>query len=165
MTDILQVDSKPLDESWRPLFLRMLRNTATIRAAAEMVGVTTHKVRAAMRLDPAFAQLINDCLLDAAELLEASAFQRAVAGDNLMTIFLLKGLLPDKYRENVRGQDKQTNVHIKTYVGWDPDVWDKRQGKTLPETIDITPEPQQLEQRANPDLSVQAVAMADPTAA
>lgn len=162
MTEIAPVTIQS-DQSWRPLFLRLLRNAGTIRAAAEMVGVTTHKVRAAMRLDPSFAELVNDCLTDAAELLEKSAFERAIAGDNLMTIFLLKGYLPDKYRENNgRAQDKQqTNVHIKTYVGWDPDTWDAHQGKTAPQTIDVKAE--QIEQRANPDLSVQTPALADST--
>lgn len=164
MTEIAKVEGRN-DESWRPLFLRVLRNTATIRAAAEMVGVTTHKVRAAMRLDPAFATLVNDSLLDAAELLEGTAFQRALAGDNLMTIFLLKGMKPDTYRENLKGDNKQTNVHIKTYVGWDPDTWDKLPGNKAPTTIDVVPETQQIEQRVDPDLSVPSVAMADSTAA
>lgn len=127
-----------------------------------MVGVTTKKVRASMRLDPDFAALVNDSLQDAAEMLEGAAFKRAVAGDNLMTIFLLKGMMPEKYRENLKGDPKTTNVHIKTYVGWDPDTWDKLPANQ-PTTIDVVPE-KQLEQRVDPDLSVQAVVLADSTA-
>lgn len=150
-------------EHWQALFLRMLRNTGNVRAAAEQLGLSSQAVRRARAANPLFDQAVLDALEDAAELLEHAAFQRALAGDNLMTIFLLKGMKPDKYRENQRANtDQATQINVKTYVGWTPDAWDAKHAP--PQIVDAISTQKQLpEHGSDPDLHLPAPALATST--
>lgn len=130
-----------------------------------MVGITSRKVRSEMTSNPAFAVLVNDSLLDATELLEASAFKRALEGDNLMTIFLLKGLKPEKYRDNYKASDDANRpiINVKTYVGFSPDDWDmKIAASQNPAQVTIDAVATKIEDNGGeyPDLPVSAPAVA-----
>ena len=160
------------DESWRTLFLRVLRNKGTVRAAAEQIGLTTRSVRKAIKDDPAFAELVQEAMEDNTELLEEVALRRALEGDNLMTIFMLKARKPKVYRDNYR-EDGQSGpvVMVKTYVGFSPDEWDKRvadKSGAAPQVIDGQVQVKALVDSGDgnsPDLIVPATALADtPTA-
>lgn len=114
-------------EIWRPLFLRVLRNTGQIRDAAEAVGLTPQSVRSAMNRDPSFAVLVDESIVDATELLETECRRRALAGSDLLLIFMLKALKPDKYRDKVQPDKAGSVINVKTYVGFSPDDWDRLQ--------------------------------------
>lgn len=157
------------DVGWRTLFLRVLRNKGTVRAAAEQIGLTTRSVRQAIKQDPAFAELVQEALEDNTELLEEVAYRRALEGDNLMTIFMLKARKPEVYRDNYRRDDANGPiVMVKTYVGFSPDEWDKQlaqKGLSAQQVIDVQVEPKALASGDgnDPDLSIPATALADTT--
>lgn len=52
--------------------------------------------------DPEFARALAHAEEEAADSLEAAARQRALNGSDVMTIFLLKGLRPEKFRDGPR---------------------------------------------------------------
>src|ERR1043165_2710618 len=112
--------------AWRPLFLRVLRNSFTLREAAERIGITSLMVRSAMRDDPEFAELVNQAMEDATALLEAEAHRRAMEGSDLLLIFILKARNPNKYRDKPTEVNNKT-INLKTYVGFSPDEWDSIQ--------------------------------------
>jgi hypothetical protein len=153
------------NQQWQTLFLRVLRNTGTVRSAAEQIGLTAKEVRTFMRANPAFAEEVADAQLDLQELIEAGAIRDALAGDNLMRIFMLKAMAPERYRDNYRKDqdDRNINIHLKTYVGFSPDEWDKQVNHPA-QVIDGTAT-RVIEQNGgvNPDLPISATGMADTT--
>lgn len=121
-------------EVFRPLFLRILRNSGVIREAAEAAGLTPLQVRWAMKRDPDFAVLVNEALEDATDLLEVEMRRRALAGSDLLMMFALKKMRPE-YRERVLPTNL-TQVNVKTYVGISPDDWDKLESQQDDNTVD-----------------------------
>jgi hypothetical protein len=102
----------------RRKFLDALRQCGNVTAAcraAQLDQSNAYKVRAA---DPEFAAAWADALEEAADVLEAEAWRRAVRGverpvfqggeqvgavreySDTLLIFLLKGAKPEKYRDN-----------------------------------------------------------------
>lgn len=81
-------------------FTQSLAETASVTHAADAAGVSRQTVYRWRQSDPQFADDWDHSLERAADTLEASAYQRAIAGDNLMTIFVLKGMRPLKFRDN-----------------------------------------------------------------
>lgn len=147
-------------EVYRPLFLRILRNSGVIREAAEASGLTPYQVRAAMRRDEGFAALVNDALEDATDLLEIEMRRRALAGSDLLMMFALKKMRPE-YRDRVL-PNNITQVNVKAYVGFTPDDWDKSKDQDLL-TVDSTAVLSDSDTlgTTEPDLSIQAPALAD----
>jgi hypothetical protein len=80
-------------------FLAELRQRYSVYHACLAAGIGRTTVYAWRQEDEEFAMAWDAALEDAADVLEASAYQRALEGDTTLTIFLLKGALPDKYRE------------------------------------------------------------------
>lgn len=87
----------------RDAFLHALSLRGCVRDACEAVGVGRRTVYEHRERDPEFAAAWEQALEDAADRLEAVAWERATAekrpSDTLL-IFLLKGLRPWKYRDN-----------------------------------------------------------------
>ena len=84
---------------WRPKFIEVLSNSANVRAACRAAGIdrtTAYRHRAR---NAAFAEEWDSALKEAGEILEAVAWQRAKEKSDLLLIFLLKALMPEKYRE------------------------------------------------------------------
>lgn len=80
----------------------------TITAAAKSVGVRRETVWAWTKNDPEFAAALESARVEAVEVLEENAYQRAMKGDTLLTIFLIKGQKPETYNDKlvmVRGAD------------------------------------------------------------
>ena len=80
-------------------FLEELRQRYSVYHACKEAGIGRTTVYAWRQDDEEFAKAWDAALADAADVLEASAYQRALEGDTTLTIFLLKGAKPDKYKE------------------------------------------------------------------
>ena len=80
-------------------FLDELRQKYSVYHACKAAGIGRTTVYAWRQDDDEFAKAWDAALADAVDVLEASAYQRALEGDTTLTKFLLKGALPDKYKE------------------------------------------------------------------
>jgi hypothetical protein len=102
----------------QPAFLEAYRQTGSIRAAAEAVGINRQTHYDWLSDDETYPERFQQAKADAAERLEEEARRRAVEGveeqtgwwkgkpggtvrrySDTLLIFLLKGALPAKYRE------------------------------------------------------------------
>jgi hypothetical protein len=102
---------------WKPDFLKALAETGNVGASARLAGIGRTAVFRHRHNDPIFAEAWDDAIDEAADLLEAEAWRRAVKGtekpvyqggvlvghiqeyDTTLLIFLLKGIRPEKYRD------------------------------------------------------------------
>lgn len=83
--------------------LAVLAETGNIRQACIAAGVGRQSYYDWRNNDPEFAAAAELAAQDAADYLEEVARQRAIRDKNpsdLLLIFLLKGLRPEKYRDN-----------------------------------------------------------------
>lgn len=86
-------------EQNRANFLAALRETGRITTAAQIVGHSRNTLYEWKLDDPDFALEWEAAFTQAADSLEDEAVRRAMSGSDLLLIFLLKGLKPDRYRE------------------------------------------------------------------
>lgn len=84
---------------WVPEFLVAYRRLGTIEGAAKAVGIDSSTVRKYQKTDEAFKADLADALDDFADGKEALAWEMAERNPVLL-IFMLKGVRPEKYREN-----------------------------------------------------------------
>lgn len=92
---------KKADE-WRPIFLKVLRNSGNVRAACAAAHITRQAAYKARDASKEFAADWADALDDAIDGLEAVAIDRARRSSDTLLIFLLKAHRPEKYRETTR---------------------------------------------------------------
>ena len=85
---------------WEKAFLAALENTGSVTAAAEAADISRVRAYELRKLDPAFATLWDQALETGADLLTDEARRRAFAGSDVLLMFLLKGLQPQKWRES-----------------------------------------------------------------
>ncbi len=85
---------------WQKAFFAALENTGSVTAAAEAGGIGRWTVYQHRRQDAAFAALWDQALDMAADTLEDEARRRAFNGSDVLLIFMLKGLRPQKWRES-----------------------------------------------------------------
>ena len=83
-------------------FLKCYRERGTIVHAATDAGIGRQTVYDWAAKDEEFAEQLDDVKEELIAALERSMYERAVKGDTLAGIFLLKALRPNVYRENVR---------------------------------------------------------------
>lgn len=79
-------------------FLRALQQTGTVYHACRQSKVSRTIVYEWLE-DPKFQQRFQTARENAVERLETSAFRRALKGDTSLTMFLLKAMRPEVYRE------------------------------------------------------------------
>jgi hypothetical protein len=89
-----------MKRQWQNAFLVALENTGSVTAAAEAAKISRVTVYQNRRDDPAFSQRWDHALEQSADALEAEARTRAFAGSDVLLIFLLKGLRPQRWRES-----------------------------------------------------------------
>jgi len=85
---------------WEKAFLAALENTGSVSAAAEAAQMGRSMVYAHKRSDPEFARQWEEALETSADLLADEARRRAFSGSDVLLIFLLKALCPQKFRES-----------------------------------------------------------------
>jgi hypothetical protein len=89
-----------MSKPWKKAFLTALENTGTIRTAAKAANVHYTTVYREKKDDPDFAAAWENSIEVAADTLEDEARKRAFAGSDVLLIFLLKGMRPEKFRES-----------------------------------------------------------------
>jgi hypothetical protein len=80
-------------------FLRALETELSVYRACRRAKVGRNTIYALRDRDEDFARAWKEAQEAAVEELEASAYERALGGDTTLTIFLLKGFKPERYRE------------------------------------------------------------------
>lgn len=85
---------------WKNAFLAALENTGSVTAAAEAAGVHRTAAYKQRSGDKAFSQQWDEAIDQGADALEDAARKRAFAGSDLLLMFLLKGLRPQRWRES-----------------------------------------------------------------
>ena len=101
-TELTLQKSPAQQPDWYKPFLKVLRNTANVRAASQAAGVTRAGAYKARKHDLAFAQEWDDALDDACDLLEWVARKRAFSSSDLLLIFLLKAHRPERYADRLQ---------------------------------------------------------------
>lgn len=91
-----------LARNWKPVFLRALEHGNSVSTACRLAGVSRATAYRARQRSPKFAQEWHDAWESGTDLLEDTAFERALAGSDTLLIFLLKARRPEVFRENVR---------------------------------------------------------------
>lgn len=87
------------DVSWHDLFLRTMASCGNVKLCCHTCGVSRKTAYEHREHFPDFAAQWAEAESDACDLLEAEARKRAVAGSDLLLIFMLKAHRPEKYRE------------------------------------------------------------------
>lgn len=85
---------------WSEVFLSSYRDQGNVRVACDLAGITRQAAYARRDTDPDFAARWAEAAESATENLESIAWERAKEGSDVLVIFLLKGLKPEKYRDN-----------------------------------------------------------------
>ncbi len=83
-------------------FLEALGNKYTVRHAARAAGVGRRTVYDWREQDADFAQAWADVREDCIERLEETMYEKALSGETLAGFFMLKGMRPTVYRDNVK---------------------------------------------------------------
>ncbi len=98
----------------RAAFLRCYRRYGNISQAARAAGVDRRKHYDWLKNVPGYEAALKDAAEESIERLEEIATKRAEKGSDVLTIFLLKGLKPNKYRERY-GVVQETAAPFKVY--------------------------------------------------
>jgi hypothetical protein len=85
---------------WQKAFLAALENTGSVTTASEAAGIKRWNAYDARRTDKDFASAWDQALEIGADLLADEARRRAFAGSDVLLMFLLKGLQPQRWRES-----------------------------------------------------------------
>jgi hypothetical protein len=89
-----------MKRQWEKAFLIALEQTGSVTAAAKTAKVSRERAYECRRLYPAFATAWDQALETGADLLADEARRRAFAGSDVLLMFLMKGLQPQKWRES-----------------------------------------------------------------
>ena len=92
---------KPTAEQWER-FYALLEDSGNVSLSASGAGLGRTTVYAAIRSNDTVRERIEDAKDTAVERLEYEARRRAVAGSDVLLIFLLKALKPAMYRDTYR---------------------------------------------------------------
>jgi hypothetical protein len=85
---------------WQPAFLTALEQTGSVTQAAEAAKIGRCMVYAHKRDDPVFSQAWDQALEAGADQLVDECRRRAFNGSDVLLMFLLKGLQPQRWRES-----------------------------------------------------------------
>lgn len=85
---------------WQKAFLATLENTGSVTVAAEAAKIGRWTAYDTRRNDPAFAAQWDQALETGADLLVDECRKRAFDGSDVLLMFMLKGLQPQRWRES-----------------------------------------------------------------
>lgn len=89
-------------DEWQQAFLKAYAELGTVTHACTAVGIDRSTPHVAAKRDPVFAEAFASAREAAADRLERVAIRRAEDSSDVLLIFLLKALRPEKFRENVK---------------------------------------------------------------
>jgi hypothetical protein len=93
----IKVERELVFNEWRKPFLKSLRSSGNITAAARNVHVSRKTVEGYMEKSPSFAAEVKEAIVEAGDLLEGIALDRARKGSDFLLWRLLQGAKPEKY--------------------------------------------------------------------
>lgn len=125
-------DESPLDFSEithhkKKVFLGVFARKGNVTKAAEAAKISRRTHTRWLNNDAVYAVCFEDAKDAAADNLEDKAYERAMDGSDLMTIFLLKAFRPDKFKD--RGEQQHNISTVVTPTGA-PD-WFTKQSKVV----------------------------------
>lgn len=86
----------------KALFLQQFRQLGLINRAAESTGISREVVYQWRKNDPNFLREFEEANNDVTDILEETAFSRAVEKSDALLMFLLKARKPVKYRQDIQ---------------------------------------------------------------
>lgn len=95
---------RPTAEQWKK-FYALLETSGNVSLSAHGAAIGRTTVYEAMRTDPAVAERVGDAKECAIAHLEEEARRRAMSSSDVLLIFLLKSLRPERYRETYRAPE------------------------------------------------------------
>ena len=95
---------RPTAEQWNR-FYTLLESSGNVSLSAHGAGLGRTTVYEAIRTDPAVAERVEDAKECAIGHLEEEARRRAMSSSDVLLIFLLKALRPERYRETYRAPE------------------------------------------------------------
>lgn len=81
-------------------FIELLAQCGNITIAAEGAGISRKSIYNKIGSDAGYSERVEEAKGEAVERLEHVARTRAEQGSDLLLMFMLKSLRPDKYRDN-----------------------------------------------------------------
>jgi transposase-like protein len=99
-------------EERKAAFLESLAGKYTVRQTAAAAGIGRRTVYDWRDQDAEFAQAWCDAREDCAERLEETMYEKALGGETLAGFFMLKGMRPTVYRDNVRVEHSGVSVNV-----------------------------------------------------
>lgn len=105
-------------DAWLPMFIKHLSMWGNVTAAAEWVGISRKTARKAYNERPDVRELWHEAIDEAAERLEMDVAERSRKSD-LLAMFLLKALKPEKYREKYEPPQQQVTNDFVVEIGTD----------------------------------------------
>ena len=107
-----------LNEDWTGAFLASYKETGNITWSCQAARISRPTFYLRKEKDPAFKEALQNAYEDAIDNLVEAARKRAVDKSDVLTIFLLKSMHPDRFgdRSEVKhsGQVQQNHVHLTT---------------------------------------------------
>jgi hypothetical protein len=113
------------EKPWKQRFLAALRKTCNVADSARKVRKWRNEVYRERNIDPEFAAAWDEAIDEGVEALELKARQRAMAGSDVLTIFLLKAHRPEKYRDSSKLEVTGQLEHVHFMIvpnGRDPEL-------------------------------------------
>jgi len=119
---------------WQDAFIAVLRGSGNIRHSCEQAGISRKTAYQWKKQDKTFSEKWKDAKEDAIEMLEYEARVRAMESSDVLLMFLLKALKPEKYRERYEHRIPEgEREHVVIYL---PDNGTGK-GKGLPKESDV----------------------------
>lgn len=106
-------------DAWLPVFIKHLSMWGNVTAASEYVGISRKTARKAYNERPDVRELWHEAIEEAAERLEFDVAERSRKSD-LLAMFLLKALKPEKYREKYEPPPQQVTNDFIVEIGIEP---------------------------------------------
>jgi hypothetical protein len=85
---------------WEKQYIAALSQTGNWTLAAQMAGIAKSTARERYLTSSDFRSACDDAIQSGIDILEAEARRRAMAGSDVLLIFMLKGARPEKYRDS-----------------------------------------------------------------
>ena len=93
---------------WEKAYISALSQTGNWSLAAQMASVDRKTARMRYLTYPPFREACDDAMEMGVDILEAEARRRAMAGSDVLLIFLLKAHRPEKFRDQYHVQTTST---------------------------------------------------------